>query len=309
MIDEFALTPDVFLSEGYSNPAYMDMRFPDLRAALLDEGVLVRNLGNGVFSRHCPALGKFAAELIRKLQSRNRLRSFPLRTKLDVSNPGSWCREALATHELSPLTGIIASHTVKAEHRDNPIVAAAEKLSSTDWMRSRRTSFEPELNTTSYLKHLRLLLEQANSFMFVDANLDPSQRNYRDFHALLAPLAKRDPVPAVEIHRVFCSGDGPARTFPRLEEWRERFESLHLQLTDMGVSARIFFWQDFHERWLITDIAAYQVDHGFDTTTAANSRNPWTRIDNRAREEKQRKYDPASRPSDMRFFFDIGCAR
>lgn len=309
MIDEFALTPDVFLSEGYSNPAYIDMRLPDLRAALLAEGTLVRNLGNGAFSKYCPSLGRSTAELFRKLQSRNRLRPFPLRTKLDEGMPASWCVEALATHDVTPLTGIITSHTVKAAHERVLTVAAVEELSTTDWWRRRRTSFSPERNIASYLEHMGLLLDQANSFMLVDPNLDPSQRNYRDFHELLVPLAKRDPVPAVEIHRAFCSGDGPARTFPSEGEWRRRFESLHMQLAGMGISARVFFWQDFHERWLITDIAGYQVDQGFDTTTAPNSRNPFARIDSVTREAQQRRWDPASRPTELKFSFDIGYGR
>lgn len=309
MIDEFALTPDVFLSSGYSKPDYKDVCLPFLRTALLGEATLVRDLGGGAFMRRCLSMGKEASELVRKLASRNKLHQDLLRTKLEEDAPCSWCAEALASHRMSPLTGIVTSHAVKADHRKNGLVAAAEKLDSTAWWQLRRTSFDTGRNIVTYLEHLRPLLNQANSLMFIDPNLDPSQGNYRDFHELISPTAPRNPPPLIEIHRSVRRGDGPDAKVLTKEQWRESFEGLHRRLVEWKLLACVFFWVDFHHRFLISDLAGYQVDQGFDVTKAPDSSNAWTRLDRDGREEKQRHYDPNSRPGAYKFSFPIGQAR
>ena len=306
MIDEFALTPDVFSSTGYSKSEYKDMCLPMLRTALLGEATLVRNLCGGSFVNHCLSMGNEASELLRKLKTRNKLRQDIRHTNLEEGDPCSWCEEALASHKVLPLTGIVTSHAVKKQHRKNGLVAASEKLNSTDWWTQRRSSFDTGRNTDSYLEHLRPLLSHANRLMFIDPNLDPSQGNYREFHKLIEPTARRDPPPVIEIHRSFQRGDGKNASFPKDAEWKNSFAALHGQLVKLNLLVTVFFWEDFHYRCLITDIVGYLVDQGFDTTTAQVSHNKWARLDRVRREEEERIHERNVRPNALKLTFDIG---
>lgn len=307
MLEEYALVPDVFDPMAYSKPGYADMCLAQIKKPLLHEA-LVRDLCDGAWSQYCVAQNGFhrlAGEILRKLASANRLHRCASCNGSAPTQATDWCQEALASSQVNPLAGTVAAHATKMVFRRDARVASIEKLPSTNWWQNSESGFIRR-ETDAYLRELHLVLQQANSLMFIDPNLDPSAHNYREFHRLLTPLQTRCPSPRLELHRSFCRGDGPTRTFPSESEWRQSFAPLDAKLKQIGLSAEVFFWRDFHDRYLITDIIGVMIGAGFDTTTAQDEGSAWARLSRKHREDWQRKFDPADRPKDLKFRFRIG---
>lgn len=303
MLEEYALVPDIFDQAAYSNPAYIEMCLPHLKEPILQEA-LVRDLCDGGWSAYCLAnaggLHRLCKEILRKLQQNNRLRRFPRQNGAVPASNLDWCQEALAAHKIEPLRGIIAAHATRQQIAV-PEVASIEKLTGTPWWQARSPSVTVDRKTADYLKVLDRVLRQANSLMFIDPNLDPSSHNYRDFVQLLTPLAQRSPRPRIEIHRSFCKGDGPARTFPTEADWKGAFSQLGNQLAAQGLTAEVFFWDDSQERYLIADVIGISVPAGFDVTGRPNDCSTWGRLGRADKDNIQRLFDPAARPPKWRF--------
>jgi len=309
MLDEYALVPDIFDPSAYSNAAYADMCLAHLKEPLLQEA-LVRDLCDGGWSQYClehtEKLHKLTKEMLRKLQTANRLCRCPACGSTTPGQASDWCLEALLGNTKQPLSGVIAAHATKQKFSEQPEVASIEKLTGTNWWQNRTPSHIVSRKTNAYLGLLDRILRHANSLMFIDPNLDPTQRNYREFHALLLPLASRNPRPRIELHRSFCQGDGRNRTFPTEPEWRLTFSGLDAELKRISISAEVFLWQDFHDRYLITDIVGVTVAAGFDVTGQPDDLTTWARLGRLDRDNIQRQYDLATRSSACKIHFRIG---
>jgi len=308
MIEEYVLVPDIFDPAAYSNPAFIDMCLPHLKEPLLQEAV-VRDLCDGGWSTFCfgnaDNAHRLCKEIIKKLKQTNRLRRFPQQSSnAPVSSP-DWCQEALAGHSIAPLTGIISAHATKQQF-DAAEVACIEKLTGTHWWQARSPSVTVDRKTENYLEVLERVLQQANSLMFIDPNLDPSSRSYREFGLLLAPLAARAVKPRIEIHRSLCRGDGPKRTLPTEAEWQVSFASLTQALVSYGLAAEVFCWDDFHDRYLIADVVGISAPAGFDITGKPDDWSTWGRLGREDKDKIQRLYDPAARASSLKWRFAIG---
>ena len=308
MLDEYAIVPDVFDGAAYSNPALIDAYLPFLKEPLLQEA-LVRDLRDGGWSQYCMAnsagLHRLCKEIIKKLVQNNRLRRFPRHNGTDPVSAADWCQEGLGTAAAETLTGIISAHNTKQGFTQGE-VASIEKLTGTTWWQNRSPSITVDRKTAEYLRVLHRVLLQANSLMFIDPNLDPSSPNYRAFNQLLAPLTARTNKPQIEIHRSFCKGDGPARTFPTEADWKAAFAQLGGILASWGLTAEIFFWIDFHERYLITDVIGISVPAGFDVTAKPDEWTTWGRLGRDDKDKIQRMFDPAVRSGSLKWRFTIG---
>jgi hypothetical protein len=308
MLDEYALIPDIFKPDAYSDRALIDVCLPHLKEPLLQEA-LVRDLCDGQWSQFCLAntltMHRFCKELLRKLALGNRLRSLPLQGDALPTTSEEWCKEALNTCAIEGLSGIITSHSTKQSVSATE-VASIEKLTNSLWWQKRSPSSTVDRKTQEYLRLLKRVLLQARSLMFIDPNLDPSGSNYREFPQLLLPLVSRNPKPRIEIHRSFCKGDGAGRTLPTRNQWIESFSSLDSKLIDAGLTAEVFFWTDFHERYLISDVLGIMVPAGFDVTAKVGEWTTWGRLGREDKDKFQRMFDPASRPADLKWQFSIG---
>ena len=307
MLDEYAITPDVFDPAKYSNIAFIEMCLPHLKEPLLHEA-LVRDLCGGGWSQFCMAhsssLHRLCKEIVRKLAQNNRLRRFPQHNTTTPTSSADWCQESLCTSTADALTGVITSHNTKQNFAQGE-VASVEKLTGAPWWQSRSPSTTVDRKTNDYQRVLHRVLMQANSLMFVDPNLDPSSYNYREFSDLLAPVSSRVIKPRIEIHRSFCKGDGVARTFPTQADWKNSFARLSADLHSRGLNAEVFFWDDFHIRLLISDLVGVNLEAGFDVTSKADDKTIWTRLGRADKDDWQKKFDPATRPPKWRF--TIGC--
>jgi hypothetical protein len=307
MLEEYAITPDVFDPAAYSNAAFIDMCLPHLKEPLLQEA-LVRDLCDGGWSQFCMTnsgnMHRLCKEIVKKLSMNNRLRRYPKHGTTNPVTPIDWCHEGVVSSTLDQLTGIIASHNTKQNFAQLE-VSSIEKLTGTTWWQKRSPSVTVDRKSVEYLRVLHRVLSQANSLMFIDPNLDPSNHNYREFIQLLGPLSERTVKPKVEIHRSLCKGDGPARTFPTELDWKAAFCSLSEALLNKKLSAEVFLWDDFHERYLIADVIGISVPAGFDVTAKLNDYSTWGRLGRDDKEKIQRLFDPAVRQPKWRFSIGV----
>lgn len=310
MLNEYVLIPDIFDSSSYTVPELCDFCLQNLKEPLLQEA-LVRDLSNGQWSTYIN--GQIttwhfrAKELIRKLINQNRLRkSSSIESNIPL-NSIEWCKEAVRSDQMEPLSGIIAPFYVVKHFPNESKVAPIEKIQNTLWWKSRSPSVRLNRNTNDYLRHLRLVLGHANSLMFIDPHLNPNRPNYREFTKLLL-AAKREKVdPLIEIHRVSYEGSGTKRKFPSNQDWLKNFHTgLADQLSQLGLSVEVFIWDDFHDRYLITDIIGISLPYGFDVTNNPKSKTTWTRLGREDRDDIQREFDPVSTQHTLKFRFSIG---
>jgi hypothetical protein len=73
----------------------------------------------------------------------------------------------------------------------------------------------------------------------------------------------------------------------------------------MALSVEVFIWDNFHDRYLITDLIGISAPNGFDTTTNPRDMTTWTRLSRRDRDDVQREHDPACNRHTLRHQFRI----
>jgi hypothetical protein len=202
---------------------------------------------------------------------------------------------------------VIAAHATKAVFSGQGAVSSIESLSGCPWWNGRSTSQTLDRKTASYLDALERIHAQANHLMFVDPYLDPSEQQYQEFFRILAPLALRNPKPRVELHRKsFIAAGSGGRSVLTVPEWQVRFAPLHAQLSAHGLSALVYIWGDFHDRYLLSDIVGLTIPHGFDVSTRPDDFTSWARLGRADREHWTLQYDEANGGNRFRGKFSIG---
>ncbi len=309
LLAEYALTPDVFDTESYSPGEVADIHLQYLKEAILHEA-LVRDLREGkwlqVFSDNDRAWHQRGKELLRKLVTQSRLNRFQAVLTDEPTTDEEWCDEAVASHEVVPLSGVVATSNVAGAFRHESLVSPIGNLRNAEWWRQRSSSVRLSRTLTDYSENLRLILQCANSVMFIDPHLDPTRRGYSHFVNLLLAMAGRAPRPLIEIHRVCYAGSGPAREIiahADLQQWFR--QELTEPLRNAGLESQIFVWDDFHDRYLISNLVGISVPYGFDTTQQPGSMTTWTRLGRADRDDIQREFDPASNRHTLRYRFIV----
>jgi hypothetical protein len=309
LLAEYAITPDVFDATCYASEELCAARLETIREAMLNESI-VRDLRNGAWSQlfrkdHRP-WHRRGKELARKLASQNRLITCAPQLAAEPAADSEWCDEALATHGLEPLAGIVVTDTISGGYAGNPLVAGIDRLGVAAWWSGRSPSMRLDRTLADYQHALLLVLKHANSIMFVDPHLDPTQPRYQDFITLMQGSGNRKPAPLIEIHRVCYRGSGQNRQILDLQRLESEFRNaLTGPLQTVGLSADIFVWNDFHDRYVLSDLVGINLPNGLDTTAAANSRTTWTRLGRVDRDDVQREFDPASGQHTLRARFVI----
>lgn len=297
MLAEYALVPDIFDSACYSSPAVCDVHLAQLKGVLLEEA-LIRDLRGGEWSGYFKAgIDRWhhrAKELHKKLVQQRRLRPVPAARAQAATTDRDWCTEAIASHTAEPLSGVIAGDRIAADFRQESAVASIERLPNAVWWQRRSPSVRLPRTVEGYLTCLGLALSHANSLMFIDPHIDPRRQGYRGFKALLAATSRAVAPPLIEIHRVCYEGSGPGRRVLANDIWRELFQDvLGAPLASAGLTAEIFIWDDFHDRYLISDLIGISLPNGFDVSHNPKELTTWTRLGRANRDDVQREFDPA----------------
>lgn len=310
LINEYALTPDVFDSTCYSADEVCRIYLQHLKEALLQDG-LVRNLRDGdwlrVFDdnhRHWHLRGR---ELLRKLLSQNRLSNAPPISPTDPTSDSDWCNEAIASNTgLSPLSGIVVTDSIAGNFTGNALVTSIDRLSGAPWWIGRSPSVRIHRDITSYLDNLKLILQCSNSIMFIDPYLDPTLPRYRDFIQLITHMRGRTPTPLIEIHRACYEGSGRSRQFPSNADWEQCFNTAFSgALSGTGLSIEVFIWDDLHDRHIISNLIGIQMGNGFDTSRNPRDITTWNRLGRAQHDDIQREFDPATQRHTLRHRFRV----
>jgi hypothetical protein len=305
LLAEYALTPDVFDATSYSSDEVCGLHLRTLKEVLLHEG-LVRGLRDNAWIKHFDEAGrpwhKNGKELLKKLRTQRRVVPAKAALAHEPTCDADWCREALASHAQLPLAGIVATEPIAAPHAATPIVSSILKLATASWWILRGPSIRLGRTLGEYQTALELVLRHANSLIFIDPYIDPTNTHqYGDLMRLLEALVNRPVKPLVELHRAaWYGGENDKR--PRVSEVVAALQpELSRVAKAAGISFDVFLWDEIHDRYLITDLIGISLPYGFGTTRAPKSFTTWARLSRADRDSVQRDFDPAHRPPRHRF--------
>ena len=317
LLADYAITPDVFDMASYSTVGECEARLDSIRQVMLTEG-LVRDLRggkwHGVFEPDVRQWHRRGLELVKKLATQGRLVPYPPALSDPPLDDRGWCAEApLATHERRPLTGgVIVTESVKDRYRNEQVVARIDRLSSAPWWTARSSSVRLTRTLAEYETHLDPILRFSNSLMIIDPHLDPVEPRYGGFGTLLQRAGRRTPAPRIEIHRVCYEGSGRERRFPAREDpeyFKRRFrDEIGEPLRHAGLTVEVFIWDDFHDRYLISNVVGILLPNGFDTSGDPGAVTTWTRLGREDRDDIQREFDPAARRHALQDRFGVPAA-
>ena len=311
LLADYAITPDVFDATSYPTAGECEARLETIREAMLTEG-LVRDLRDGewgaLFATDDRPWHPRATELFKKLARQGRLVRHEAELPAPPVHDLHWCAEALATHVTEPFTGgVIVTKSVKDEYLTEPTVARIDRLSNAPWWATRSPSVRLDRTGRDYETQLDAVLRCSNLLIFIDPHLDPTKRGYRDFGPLLARAGRRAPVPKIEIHRVCYESSGPGRRFPMRDDatYFERVFRIELAswLRDAGLRTEVFVWDDFHDRYLISNLIGISLSNGFDTK--ANQTTTWNRLGRKDRDDVRREFHPATGSHKLQLRFEV----
>jgi len=305
LLAEYAITPDIFQGGFSSDSDYADELLLQIKDVLLTQGI-VRDLRNGEWSSLFSQPDRYvclkAKELLKKISRESRLSLFPPQLPSIPESDSEWCSEALETHKLKPLQGIIATEMVAEMFKGTATVESIKKLRRTEWWRPLDSgSVQVQRNIKSYLSHLNLIIEKANCLLFIDGNLDPTSWNYSEFTEIVKLILQRERMPLVEIHRQQFSGSSKNRQDLTVSEWRDRFAApLVPLLKETRLQIDVYIWDRIHDRYLLSNLAGIMLPYGFDT----NKRNPeetttWSRISREVCDCLFRDFDKVSRQHNL----------
>jgi len=316
MLSEFALSPAIFRAASYEDDSSVvaDLCLRALGPPFLDD-CIVRNLHDGDWLRqilNCrDSLHPKAKELLKKLDKQKRLVSH---NSIDVICPEGdeeWEKEALASHDQTPLTGMIFSRDSKTNrHRNNPLVDCPEKLANAGFWKDRPCSRRIPRNIEEYSSLLEPVLRHANFIAFIDPHLDPKRPGYQNFIKILthASLVGRKIKPIIQVHRVAWLGDGKNK-LPKYDEIKEIFsKSWTDELEHQSIKLELFLWDDFHDRFVASDLLSMTWSNGFDTTTDCRDRVTVSRLARKDQDDLQEEFQENTTCHNRPKRFQIGAS-
>ena len=299
LLADYAITPDVFVSTSYSDDEVCRLHLRVIGEVMKGEG-LVRDLRAGdwrkLFAEDKRPWHRTGKELVKKWATQGRLIIVPPELAGVPIRDQEWCEEALATHSRLAMTGgVIVTQSAKDAYRSDSLVAAIGRLDSATWWRKRSPSIRLRRTIADYQRHLDLILRCANSVSFLDPHLDLTTKQYGRFADVLAAAAGRMPAPSIEIHRVCYEGSGARRRVLSIADLERDFSrKMRATLQQAGLHVDVFVWDDFHDRYLISNLVGISLPNGFDTSSDPTEQTTWTRLGPRERDDIQREFDPAS---------------
>lgn len=291
MLREFAFSPEVFFPSAYGVKDKDDQFLPSAdhgQMALttlwkgIERGGVIRNLAGGQWDKHLlsnhHSLHARSRELLKQLRDAGRIvKSEAKQIHAPVSEQ-DWLTEAVASHlaepEISQFFGTDEFCAgIKAEAFQR-LPKGISKIPFCTPFGGGGCSVKVNRNVEAYLGALRPLIKYSRSLMFIDPYLDLDAPNYRDFMQLLRHIAAINPKVVIELHRQ----RRPAKdaVMPTAKEWHQRFtQVLSADPVVSTMKIDVFIWDEFHDRYLISNLMGLSVPYGFDTTTKQDATR-WT---------------------------------
>jgi hypothetical protein len=311
MLKEYSLIPDIFDHTQYSSEVICGLQLNNIKCLVMHEGI-ASNLCYGAWSKYLHTnkerFHKAGIELIKSLRTGNRLTRRPQSGGAVPATDVEWTIEALSSHTSNSLDGILVAHSNAQNFLEQQIVSSIETLESCDWWNNRSESVRLLRRTIDYKNVLKLLLKNANSLMFIDPHLDITRSGYSEFHEMLlaAERSNHNLNPKIEIHRVCYYGSGPKKVIESNQNWETSFKRvLSPILQPKGLKVEVFIWDNFHDRYLISNLIGISIPNGYDVTTDPNDFTTWTRLSIKTADDIQREFDPASNRHQVKHRFII----
>ena len=137
----------------------------------------------------------------------------------------------------------------------------------------------------------------ANFIAFIDPHLDPTKKHYLEFVELLLAAHRNHGVGAtIEIHRKFDTEGN----------YESRFHPVHEPLLKAGLGVNVFIWDDFHDRYFISNLIGILMPNGFDVSRKTDDTTTWARISREGRVDVQSEFDCNSNRHHLVHRFQIG---
>lgn len=304
VLADYVITPDVLDVNSYNSRGECGARIATIRDEILAGG-LVRDLRDGEWSNLILSgddrwhdLGR---KLVKALRINNRLVRHPPALKDPPGHdPARWCSEALASNKHTPLLGGVITRTLTRDCGGST-VAPIDQLAGAQWWQHGESTALVRRTIDDYISHLDLIFRHATHIEFIDPHLDPSRRDYREFRQLIHAIGKSRRRPLIEIHRVNYEGPPSSRWFPLKEDrmhYKKIFERcLGETLRTAGLTATVYIWNDFHDRYLISNLVGVVLSNGYNTTTKPNVTTTWARLGRSHRDNIEAEFNPKTTAS------------
>jgi hypothetical protein len=293
MLHEFALSPNVFLSSAFGVKTDLGAFIPGethghLALTSLWKGIerfgVIRDLSGGKWWAALDGRGvdlhPRSRELLKKLKLNGRVVRAAARMAGSPTAEKEWLAEALASHAAEPKitqffgTDEFCASLKVADHENLP--KGISKIPFCLPFSGGGCSIKVKRNINVYIDVLRPLIKYSRSLMFIDPYLDLSASNYKDFLTLLETIASINPGVNVELHRQIKSAHGePMR---KASAWKQSFHqiiSANPALKNLNIE--VFIWDEFHDRYVVSNLMGISVPYGFDTTNK-NEATRWSML-------------------------------
>lgn len=172
---------------------------------------------------------------------------------------GTWLQNALAQHAIDPFHAIIAAANPTA---DVSVVLANDVTDALPLMEVRQDAAIAREPST-LVSAMKLLLQSADTVLFVDTYYDPFNAKYQaTLAACLSAVHQANPGATFEIHHLEHKRSPPLDAIER--EAKKKFS----KVIPNGMAVSIFRWrkrpggEDFHARFVLTDRGGVVVDAG-----------------------------------------------
>lgn len=321
LISDFAITPDVFDLDSYSNEEMCRVYLKQLEEGLTAGG-FVRDLREGQWSQHL--LSKIGQEstkkankkkdrnwhfmgrdIIGKLASQGRLISYDSMSDNFPISDIDWCEEALRTHKRDPLVGgVVVTEKIKKNYDSEKRVQQIDRIFSDEksktkwwWSMLKEPSVQLTRSAEDYKKHLGPILSFASFIKLFDPHLDFRKKRYKAFLNLLIKMAKEreseNGPPKITIHRSSFEGSGSSLRSLDRDAFMCKFDMLTRPIHQRGLEIEVFFWDKFddrgkfHDRFLISSLFSAILTNGFDTDKGDVV---WSRMGNQLRSKVEGQF-------------------
>jgi len=287
MLREFAFSPDVFFPDAFgvkgANGEFIAAdNHGHLALAALWKGIerfgVIRDLAGGVWGKTLDArrenLHVRSRELLKWLRLDGRIVSAAAHSASAPTNEIEWLVEALASHKADPViaqffgTDDFCRSLRAADFQQLP--KGISKIPFCSPFSGGGCSIKVERNVAAYISALRPLIKYSRSLMFIDPYLDLQAANYQDFLNLLKEIASVNPDVEIELHRqIKPAHSGQLRS---ADNWKQSFEQvLTAEPVLENLNIKVFIWDEFHDRYLVSNLMGISIPYGFDTTKKAEA--------------------------------------
>ena len=307
MLSEITLAPSVFLTTGYESEEGCNASLLGAEDILL-ERALIHDLWNGRLSAEtirANGLSTRGRKLLGALKTRRRLIKVGPAGQTKPETSLEWTEEAVRSHALRPVVGVLVGPGDAALFEDCAMVASINMRGDTPWWREvKRRSWDHPRKSEAYLRLLRPLLVHANSLTFIDPYFDPSSKSYSYLSEAFFLLGERSSKPHVEIHRS-CYNTMQRDPVDSLA-LETLFAPLSKVVLDLRLSVEVFCWTDIHNRYLLTDLGGFMLGNSLSTSSNPTADDCWAAIDSDTAENLERKHSTAHRPNSLYHQFNLG---